>query len=303
MGQLHRLVFVMALSAAGAAAIIIPSACIEEESCADHPDEPACKKLPVAIPDVPVTSPCTENANCAGSNASRCDTSTGACTACLTSADCDHIAGNNVCDNGLCIQCNAADDTACGNFICDKLAKQCTQVVKNTVGVCGECIDDDECNVGRVCVQLTVGTVDVGRRCLWRLDATTAGAPNGNCANVPPYSDARTVTTVNGAQAQVCALAFSTCEGASHYRTGGRGQNDDCRKPGSSPPEQDSSLCGRDDVTGDAYCQQDGGAFLCTLPCTSAKDCPAPQGGGSVQCIPKTGPDSDVPDGTMVCEL
>ncbi|MGB0679469.1 MAG: hypothetical protein ACPGUV_07405 [Polyangiales bacterium] len=232
-----------------------------------------CQPVPVTQAVTPSTPPCTENANCAGSSASRCDTSTGACTACLSSDDCAHIAGNNVCDNGLCIQCNAADDTACGNFICDPVAKQCTQVVKGTQADCQECIADEHCIDGRVCVDVTFQGKSTGRRCLWRKDAAgLPGAPGGDCTSLALFVSERAVTTVNGVQTEVCGLATTTCMGLDHFRTGGRG-GDSCESQ-ATPGEPDHTLCGSPDVN-DAHCQRvssTSDTFRCTYRCTEKDD-------------------------------
>lgn len=219
---------------------------------------------------------CDGNEDCTTPGASSCDTTSHTCVSCTVDADCDHLTATTVCDTtgvaGVCVECNGDDESACGATVCDVAAMTCTDTPANSAGLCESCISDRQCNAGQVCVAMTwddpaTGAADpvaVGQYCLWRRDATEAGAPMGSCAsNGRPYAATDMVTTVSGAAETVCTLAVSTCEALSDYRT------TNCMTLDGAG----DARCGVD-ARADGFCRAlDAVTNRCTVQCTSDDDC------------------------------
>jgi len=100
---------------------------------------------------------CTQDSHCPEPSASNCDPSTHRCTGCLLDEDCAGMAGTPLCDTagtgGRCVECTAADATACGTFSCNVLGGVCTTTPDRSVRTCGNCVADSECtNTAERCV-------------------------------------------------------------------------------------------------------------------------------------------------------
>ncbi len=179
--------------------------------------------------------------------------------------------GAGICDmsgeSGLCVECNADDETACGDNVCDVAAMTCTETPAEMTGLCGECVSDRQCSPGRVCVPMTYTDLDtpetsVGNFCLWREDADApVGAPGGSCPSVRPYFPTVEAVTVSGETVDVCSLAVSTCPALEDFRM------TPCTTPGVS-----DATCGTG--LGDGLCRNvSGDTNRCTVRCDSDDDC------------------------------
>jgi hypothetical protein len=183
-----------------------------------------------------------------------------------------------VCEGGACVECSAADETACGTNVCDVAMGTCTTVAMGSVSLCGPCTSDRACMAGQVCAptELPVGSGTViGSYCLWRLDASPG--PMGACSRVPPYGREDMVTTASGTETSVCTPAVSTCDALLDFRA------TPCGTGGVTPTSADDAACG---VTGvnDGFCRvRDAASNRCTVACTTYDDCPCTTGDCSRQ--------------------
>jgi hypothetical protein len=116
-----------------------------------------------------------------------CDEEANECVACLVDSDCEDAAASecgadNTCvpctssdacagrDDGLvacalsgenagsCVECTGADSSGCGGNVCDVRQQTCTTMPPNDVGLCQECVSDEQCTDGKVCVPMTFDT-------------------------------------------------------------------------------------------------------------------------------------------------
>ncbi len=227
--------------------------CIGSETCGDG--TPHC--------DTAGTMTCVEclsDAHCTTAGMAHCDA--GHCVPCEDSTQCT-IDGLGLCSAGTCVQCTARDRSACGDNVCDGSTNTCTTRPAHDKGLCQECVADDECMPGQLCVPMTFMDTDVGSFCLWREDATEFGAPNNDCTSVPPYWRGLRVTSIDDTVANVCTLDQTTCVALNQFRT------QSC-----SGPTVGDAQCGAPDV-GDGLCRFfSGTSNRCTIPCITDDDCP-----------------------------
>ncbi len=241
--------------------------CTGPTDCSAYPDTPVCGDSG-AVDGTCVG--CAGDSDCANADAGKCDTATNTCVPCDDSDQCTED-GAGVCDmsgeSGLCVECNADDETACGDNVCDVTAMTCTETPAEMTGLCGECVSDRQCSPGRVCVPMTYMDLDtpetsIGNFCLWREDADApVGAPAGSCPGVPPYFRSTEVTSLSGETVDVCTLRASTCPALADYST------TSCATPGDS-----DDTCGAG--LGDGLCRNvSGETNRCTMRCNSDDDC------------------------------
>jgi hypothetical protein len=196
---------------------------------------------------------------------------------------------------GTCVECAATQYASCAsggvNYVCKSLTRTCsTTAVERSRDACGECVSDAQCQEGKLCVKQTFndptdspdqGQIEIGYFCAWRLDAPNG--PDGSCFSQRPYVAAREdVSSLDGATADVCLLAVTTCPAFADHRS------KDCQTtPGSGVG--DDALCGHPDAPHDGYCAKaDDTTFRCTTPCGGADDdCKA-----SFTCDTATEPDT-----------
>jgi hypothetical protein len=119
---------------------------------------------------------CLDSTQCGTGAAARCDTTTHACTTCATSGDCAHLTGTPVCGaGGLCVQCTAADETACGANSCNPGASTCTSTPRASVATCRACVADSECtSTSDRCVPMEFMGASHGSYCLRQGSAVCA---------------------------------------------------------------------------------------------------------------------------------
>jgi hypothetical protein len=209
---------------------------------------------PPPPPDAAVDRFCDSNVECPHADKSRCSPSGAECLPCAVSADCGHIPGKNVCNEGVCVVCKNGEEDGCGAFACDAARLTCSNAQKqNTAVACGACISDGNCKTGMVCGKQV--SDDPGFTCM----------PAGACAS--PFL-AASVPSVAGGTVAACSLKTTTCAA---YLMWGK----TCRF---------NFDCGDDGAT----CPWPAGAYQgsCTLPCNGNQDCPA----GRVCSPPPTGP-------------
>lgn len=195
---------------------------------------------------------CTTNNDCGGASASVCAAG-GACEPCADNAGCAHVPGLSTCDGGTCVECTAADDSACAGNSCDLFDGTCTTTPKESVDVCEACLADSECVAGHACVQMQfAGDLRSGGFCL-PLDT-------GECVAPYPVADSR--TSLSNASVDICTLneELTTCEALADYRTPNCSDDSDCGAPG-----LDDGLCEPIEFE----------AAHCTIPCASSSECPA----------------------------
>lgn len=219
---------------------------------------------------------CVADTDCTTPAAPTCDPGSHACVSCTTSADCTHLAGTTVCDMtgvaGLCVECNATADTACGANVCDSAMHTCTTFPRHGTGLCGSCVADAQCMTGQLCVPMTFGTsaTPVGDYCLQRQDVT------GSCA--APYFGVVTTASVDGVSTTTCGLRVTTCPALLDYSARPCGDLPDGGIPDGGVSADggvpDDDRCG---VAGlaDGVCAEVPAdhSLLCTIPCVGPQDC------------------------------
>ncbi len=202
-----------------------------------------------------------------------------ACGACTSDDACEGRAEAPVCDRssvesfgGRCVQCtgknyDCGEDTVTSKpYVCDSLARDCSEEVEGSSGLCGECVSDAECPVGQLCVLQQFESATIGWFCMWQKQAGVGGAPT-SCSNARPYVDAvPDAESIDGTTAEVCTLALSTCPAHQDFRA------TDCNAATTSGDEE----CGVDE-TDDGYCrlfESGPDVYRCTAGCGSDDDCP-----------------------------
>ena len=238
-------------------------ACVE---CTAHTDCAALAATPVCDAPNHACVACNADADCAALSAPECDPAAHTCGPCTASTACDGRPGTTVCGGGACVECTGANRNACGANVCDVSAHACSAIPEGATGLCQTCVSDAQCRAGQLCVPMTFDTParPVGNYCLWRLDSTGAGAPNGACSTVRPYVRALPdATSLEGVTATVCGLRVTTCPAMNDFS---------------------ATNCMTLDATGDARCGAagfadgvcrvlDAAANRCTVECGSDDDC------------------------------
>ncbi|MFO0683401.1 MAG: hypothetical protein U0234_15190 [Sandaracinus sp.] len=294
------LVLVLALSipacgpttACPAGTSLVGGACVAPDASPNLPDGGSDANVDAPMPDAHVpcggactgTTPqcdvatdtcvgCLTNAHCTEADASVCSASH-TCEGCGASTDCTHLTATPVCDAAAmtCVECLTNDDCAATEGCTP--AHACVPFTPDSVATCGTCTRDAECHAGELCVPMTyddptTGAADpvpAGNHCLWREDASGAGAPNGSCfGNGRPYVRASSLTSVDGVTAMVCTLAVSTCEAQTAFRM------TDCMTLDAAG----DARCGEPTLH-DGVCRMvDATHNRCTTFCVSDDDCPA----------------------------
>ena len=263
----------IALPCDGACAGHTPHCHEASDSCVACVDHEHCEAPTEYCSDAFECVECLENTMCVGATISRCDD--GTCAPCETNEDCQHIEGKGVCDAGECVECTGKDYASCGlddakrPLVCDSLTRTCSDQPLASRGLCGDCVSDAACQVGMLCVQerFLPDGVDLGYVCQWQRGAE--GAP-ALCLSAPPYVQTRSnVSSIDGIEANVCALRVSTCAAHTDFSAL------DCETE--TPDVVDSGLCGEPDLD-DGLCvlfESNGeeSVYRCTVPCLSDDDC------------------------------
>lgn len=233
---------------------------------------------------------CNVDADCKAS-APRCVSH--ACAACSgvdTSCDgrakalCDTAAWSSLV--GQCVECTGTSYAACGAapdttpYVCNSAARTCTTSKEHSLGDCAPCVSDAQCQDGQLCALQSFGTPaqEVGYFCFWKKDATTVGAPAGNCDTVTPLVKAVAgVVSVDHAVSAACLSRASTCLALNDVAKS-------CESA-TAAGTPDHALCGFTHATENytTHANQDGvcvdtdptagTSWKCTVPCVDVKDC------------------------------
>ena len=220
---------------------------------------------------------CTTSAECTTATAPVCD-DTGTCVPCTIGENtgCDGVMDGaralGVCADveGIneCVECDASEESACGDFVCDVLARTCTSDIEpGDAGNCDVCVSDSHCADEMVCIQETFGGEPTEFRCAWPKAATGTGRPNGACLSIAPYVDSNDDEprlTIAGEEVVTCMLATTTCQALEDYR------DKDC---GMTLGDAADAMCGLPGVA-DGLCRnREAMLNRCTYACRSSEDC------------------------------
>lgn len=237
--------------------------CTESADCTDTADTPVCKLAAGGGPAAINTCvQCLTNSDCrTTADASLCQNNQ--CVPCDSDDDCSLVDSNgaanggtplNVCDAGTCVQCTGPKRGACGEDVCNSLAKTCA--VGRTfrgAGVCESCVSDLECAENARCVQQTFGGQNVGFFCFPLATGTPA-----TCAGPRIFLGATTSATIDQQQPTptVCQPRRTTCAALDALAEAVDCDNAaDC-----GVPNLDDGIC-------------DPALDLCTVPCSGGADC------------------------------
>ena len=260
---------------------------------------------PASEPSAPDNSRCGSNADCSSSAAPVCDQATGACVACLSSADCPSETpfckvDPNAPTGSQCVQCTGDVDCNGASPVCDLSTNECTS----------RCQDSAQCSgatplcdpVAQVCVQCLANTdcTAPAPAC----DATTARCVEcvvGNECPAGTFCNTDSRTCVGCLETSQCLDEFNArCQTdpalPSPFSCVGCLENRDC-----STKEGLGTLCRVDDgkcveCLTDAECTSNPNATSCSAlgtcgVCTTDVDCAAlPDrraclaGAGCVEC-------------------
>lgn len=238
-------------------------ACTDNADCTDTAATPICKLAEAGGPAAVNTCvQCLDNDDCR-SNAAASVCSDNVCVPCAVDDDCELVDDNgtanggvglNVCDTGRCVQCTGAKRTACGEDVCDSVAKRCANGrTFRGAAVCEECVSDFECATTARCVQQTFAGTPVGFFCF----PLATGAP-ATCAGPRIFLGATTSPTIDRETPTptVCQPRRTTCGGLASL---------------ANAVECDSAAdCGVVNVD-DGIC--DAALDVCTVPCSGGSDC------------------------------
>lgn len=206
---------------------------------------------------------CLEDADCTLPATAQCNLTTHTCVACSTNTQCAQFAATPVCATEGCVECTHEFQEACAGNVCNSTQHECTDRAPHTVDICGECVSDDDCLAGQVCVHMEFGDpgVTVGNFCLFRKSTTGDGAPNDDCNSVRAFTHEQNVTTLDEeTHVVVCTPGtITTCPALNDYRT----QTCDGETPAGH------AQCGAESLD-DGYCTA---AHLCTTACGVTADC------------------------------
>ena len=267
--------------------------------CTQAQDQACVGATPVCHPAESRCVGCLLNGDCTAASASVCGEDF-ACQACESDSDCAHIEGKHVCDAGECVECTAAERTACRTSdgepaACDGRARECTEHALGATSTCGTCVSDAQCAEGQACVELMVpgGEADVsaGFFCQWVREG--GGRAPTTCEEVRPFSNSLTgVASVDAPDAllEICTLRASTCadflgfdEPCGRYRQGQLDMIVSSYADEALPPEvrgqkltvayidPDDSVCGPRSMC--AAKAENTGAYRCTMACIGREDC------------------------------
>src|SRR5690606_25812214 len=200
---------------------------------------------------------CLDDGDCATASAPRCDG--GECKPCASDAHCAGVTGKPLCDTatGACVECTAADESACGDKSCDPATHRCTDTERGSRARCQSCVADSECQEDYRCVPMEFrGEAREGGYCL-KIAATGCSKP----LTVP--TPAR--VSLSGAAAAVyCGVSEgrTTCEAVLDLFA-----NRPC--PGGT--DEECGVAGLDD----ARCETvNFVANRCTYACSLTSQCP-----------------------------
>jgi len=228
--------------------------CTDNADCTGNPAGPACK-VSAGGSSAPINTcvQCVADADCPSAAAARCVANQ--CVACADDANCAHVAGAGVCDTSVaspvCVQCTGPKRAACGQNVCNSLTKVCTNFGVGSADICETCVSDAHCPASQRCALQVFESSNLGYFCF------PQPSPGETCAtSQAPFAGATSVDTIDGQDADLCLLRFTTC--AAFVQSGRQACDDDLD-------------CGASSLD-DGRCDTDLG--ICSVPCSLAVDCP-----------------------------
>ena len=243
--------------------------CVNNNHCLGDPDGPRCKISTGGGP-APINTcvECITNDDCTNPAFSKCINNqcdpcgVGSTNDATANAACSHLSGLGVCDlsqgDGVCVQCTGLQRQACGAGanVCDSLNRTCTAFPVGIANICDPCVSDAHCsaNGSERCALETFDGTDVAYFCF--------PASNQGACSLTPFSGVTQVTSIDGANAQLCLLRQTTCTAFGHFNARACTGNPDC-----GVVDLDDGRC----LTG-----------TCSIPCTSGIDC---SGGQAIDCL------------------
>ena len=233
--------------------------CVENEDCVGVRlgADPFCKVIvaggPAAAP-INTCVECIDTLDCTP-EASLCPNNQ--CVPCLNNGDCD-IAGFGVCDtsdgDGVCVECTAAQRTACDAFVCDSLAKTCTSFGVASAVNCGTCVSDAQCAANSRCVEQTFGAAELGFFCFPQQAAGLC--PRG-------FGVPTSARSIDEQTSTLCLQPLTTCPAFRDAYID--------RKACLS--EADDVACGVAGLADGSCVPATSGGFVCSISCGVTPDC------------------------------
>lgn len=174
---------------------------------------------------------CLESEHCTNSDAPFCVA--GSCAPCTESSHCADNEDYPVCDvdTGRCVECTMDEVDACGEYSCHPDEHECTDTVRNSVGICRTCLSDSECATHHDCVPMEFGGEP--RESAYCLRRDSAGCEH-------PFQVLSIKESVSGAEMDIyCGVNedVTTCEAVHDYDTG-CSSADEC-----GHPDLDDAVC------------------------------------------------------------
>jgi Cys-rich repeat protein len=239
-------------------------ACLETTDCTSG----LCKQDPADSANNACVE-CLDNTVCTTDTKSRCDATSGTCSACVVAADCGGIAGTKQCNAGTCVACTPTTEIAdCAmnneNFACDPATFTCTDIKLNSGGTCQECVGNSSCVAGFACMPTTFGGAPAGNYCMKISDGNTCPGPYG--------TDVVTRNDVGGTEVDVCMIneTILSCAAFDQYGDICTADNGTCTAAGSTCKQFNVTTrrctyqCNFDnDCKGTETCNTIGANFFC----------------------------------------
>jgi hypothetical protein len=256
--------------------------CNQNHSCEPcDSDEDCSGSTPACTTSGPLAGTCTQcsptDTSLCGASTPVCDSTDGACVACVTNADCS--GATPVCNaNHTCEPCDSDEDCSGSTPACTTsgpLAGTCTQcsptdtslcgasapVCDSTDGACVACITNADCSGATpICNQNnSCEPCDSDEDCSGSTPAcTTSGPLAGTCTQCSP-----TDTTLCGASAPVCDSTDGACVACV--------TNADCTDSAAPVCNQESHICGS--CSTDAECAAIDPSAPACLPSGTCGQC------------------------------
>ncbi len=235
--------------------------CLEDDHC------PA--SAPVCMDQTCVA--CVTSADCNDSSNAQCVEQDGrnVCAPCTEDVHCEGVMGGGVAqgvcdlavgpDAGRCVECSAADESACGDKVCDLDSGSCSDIDAGSADLCEPCVSSRQCGDGNVCAEQVVGELPVGFVCL----TPEAMAPGGSCSGAAPHTLARAEAVIAGGGTMAVCQLRTSCEAFAHHSS----------QACDGETADGDAMCG---VVGidDGVCRSNGAGHACTFLCDSTPDCP-----------------------------
>ena len=166
---------------------------------------------------------------------------------------CDLTVGSAT--GGHCVQCTIADESPCGDNVCNPLDLGCTDRPRASKQICQPCVADSECVADHRCIAMQfAGSARTSGYCMKRVST--------GCERPYASSPIRRTSLSGAAAEDYCGIdeIKSTCEAIA-----GLIADAEC-------PDGADAACGRD---GSICRNVNGLAHRCTYACDATAQCPS----------------------------